>query len=243
MLNKRSIRSFLFSSRKIRALFSKLRMEEGPEGKIILIMAPHPDDDVIGCGGSILLHVKSGHQVHILYLTNGEHGIGNSDPGKASSIREKEGRKAALQLGVTSKHLHYLKLEDGKVSQQTGNNELLQTILNSIQPDTIYLPSFFESHPDHHAANLLLKNNLSRRVNICAYEVWTPLIPNLLINISEVMHQKQNALHEHASQLTAVDYQDAVTGLNRYRAAMFKKDVKYAEAFLFCNSEVYFQLM
>lgn len=101
--------------------------------------------------------------------------------------------------------------------------------------------SFFcETHRDHYAANILLKNNLVRSATIAAYEVWTPLIPNRLVNISSVIDDKRNALLEHASQLKELDYLDAALQLNRYRAAMFRKEPRYAEAFIYCTSVQYF---
>ena len=90
---------------------------------------------------------------------------------------------------------------------------------------------------------LLYTSNLVRGATIAAYEVWTPLIPNRLVNISSVIDDKRNALLEHASQLKELDYLDAALSLNRYRAAMFRKEPRYAEAFIYCTSVQYFELM
>ena len=243
MIKRNRIRSFLFRSRNIQKLLSGLYMVEKPEGNVILVIAPHPDDDIIGCGGTIKLHRMSGHSVYIVYLTEGEKGIEGKDKNETSEIRKAEAIRAASKLDVSNTNLFYLHLEDGNVIKNSGMSTEFKKILETIRPEMIYVPSFFETHPDHYAANILLQHNLTFGVTIAGYEVWTPLIPNLLVNISTVAEEKRNALQEHASQLNQLPYDDASLSLNRYRAAMFGKDAQYAEAFIYCNSVTYFNLM
>lgn len=218
-------------------------MVDKPEGSKILVIAPHPDDDIIGCGGSIRLHRQLGHKVTILYVSDGERGIRNMNPIKTAELRRHESGLAAKHLGVEEDNLFHLHLRDGDLINQCGTNHDFRTILEKSDPDIIYLPSFIETHRDHFSANVLLKNNLIRNVTIAAYEIWTPLIPNRLINITPVIEEKRKALLEHASQLKELDYLDAALSLNRYRAAMYTKEIQYAEAFIYCSSSQYFELM
>ena len=218
-------------------------MVEKPEGQRVLVIAPHPDDEVIGCGGTVRLHRQLGHTVSILYLTDGERGIKNMNPIKCAELRRVEAVRSAGHLDVPEENLHHLHLRDGDLINQSGTNYDFRDILQRADPDIIYLPSFIETHRDHYAANILLKNNLVKSATICAYEVWTPLIPNRLVNISNVVEAKKNALMEHASQLKELDYLDAAMSLNRYRAAMYRKSSPFAEAFIYCTSVQYFELM
>ncbi len=218
-------------------------MVEKPEGQRVLVIAPHPDDEVIGCGGTVRLHRQLGHTVSILYLTDGERGIKNMNPIKCAELRRVEAVRSAGHLDVPEENLHHLHLRDGDLINQSGTNYDFRDILQRADPDIIYLPSFIETHRDHYAANILLKNNLVKSATICAYEVWTPLIPNRLVNISNVVEAKKNALMEHASQLKELDYLDAAMSLNRYRAAMYRKSSQFAEAFIYCTSVQYFELM
>lgn len=243
MVRKDDIRLLFFLSQKVRTIFSNLTMVDKPEGKKILVVAPHPDDDIIGCGGTVALHRQLGHTVSMLYLTDGEKGVRNMNATRSAEVRKNEAVRGAGKVDVTPDHLYYLHLRDGDVINQCGTNYDLRDILEEVDPDVIYLPSFLEQHRDHYAANVLLKNNLINSVTIAAYEVWTPLVPNRLINITATMEAKREALKQHASQLKELDYLDAVTGLNRYRAAMFRKEVEYAEAFIYCTSIQYFELM
>ncbi|MGB4018385.1 MAG: PIG-L family deacetylase, partial [Syntrophomonadaceae bacterium] len=66
----------------------------------ILVLAPHPDDDIIGCGGSIANLTAQGHEVVILYLTSGESGSLEMDPAQLARTREEEARRAGQLLGV-----------------------------------------------------------------------------------------------------------------------------------------------
>ncbi|HSF88441.1 MAG TPA: PIG-L family deacetylase [Saprospiraceae bacterium] len=243
MVKKDDLRLLFFLSQKVKSIFSGLSMVEKPEGQRVLVIAPHPDDDVIGCGGTIRLHRRLGHSVYILYLSDGERGVKNMNPIKTAELRRVEAVRSSGHLDVPEENLFHLHLRDGDLINQSGTNYDFRSILEKANPDIIYLPSFCETHRDHYAANILLKNNLVRGATIAAYEVWTPLIPNRLVNISSVIDDKRNALMEHASQQKHLDYLEAALSLNRYRAAMFRKEPRYAEAFIYCTSIQYFELM
>jgi len=73
----------------------------------ILVIAPHPDDEAIGCGGSICLHVERGDRVVAVFLTSGELGLKHLSPAQAWGIREGEARCAARVLGLAG--LHFLR--------------------------------------------------------------------------------------------------------------------------------------
>lgn len=242
-MKKDDIKLLFFLSQKVKSIFSGLTMVDKPEGPRVLVIAPHPDDEVIGCGGTIRLHREQGHTVSVLYLSDGEHGVKNMNPIKTAELRRMEAIRSSQHLDVPEANLHHLHLRDGRLINHCGTNYDFREILEKSDPDIIYLPSFIETHRDHYAANILLKNNLVKNVTIGAYEVWTPLIPNRLVNISSVIESKRNALLEHASQLKELDYLDAALSLNRYRAAMFRKSSQFAEAFIYCTSAQYFELM
>ena len=243
MIKKEDIRILFHLSQKVKNIFSSVSMVEKPEGTRVLVIAPHPDDEVIGCGGTVCLHRQLGHKVSILYLTDGERGIKNMNPIKTAELRRTEAKRSSAHLDIPEENLYHLHLRDGDVINQSGTNYDLREILEKSDPDIIYLPSFVEAHRDHYAANVLLKNNLVKSAIIAAYEVWTPLIPNRLVNISSVIDAKRAALLEHASQMKELDYCDAALSLNRYRAAMYRKTSQFAEAFIYCTSIQYFELM
>jgi LmbE family N-acetylglucosaminyl deacetylase len=116
--------------------------------------------------------------------------------------------------------------------------------VTQFKPQLIYLPSFLDQHADHRATNEVLKNIELNKVLISAYEVWTPLIPNRLVDITAVVKDKVRAIEAHESQLANLDYKTAILSLNQYRGLMYsKKQIQYAEAFICMPSADYFKLM
>jgi LmbE family N-acetylglucosaminyl deacetylase len=238
----RLIRRLNFFSGAMRERWSAFTLLPQPPGSRVLVIAPHPDDETFGCGGSIVLHRQLGHGVDIVYLSNGEAGITGSNQTETSRLRKEECIRAMQILNVVEGALHFLQLPDGNLANHSGKHVVFSEIMNAVKPDIIYLPSFMERHPDHVSANVFLRSNLERSVTIAAYEIWTPLIANRLIDISAVMEIKQAAMQQYTSQLQALDYADAMTGINRYRGAMYGKEVRFAEAFILLSSKEYFDL-
>ena len=169
MVRKDDIKLLFYLSQKVKNIFSGLTMVDKPDGNRVLVMAPHPDDDVIGCGGTIRLHRQFGHTVSIVYLTDGERGIRSLNATKTAELRSLEAVRAASYLGVPEENLFHLHLKDSDVINQSGSNYDLRQIFEKTNPDIIYLPSFVESHRDHYPANVLLKNHLIS--NISFYQV------------------------------------------------------------------------
>jgi N-acetylglucosamine malate deacetylase 1 len=200
----------------------------------VLVIAPHPDDESIGCGGSLCLHARRGDALAVVYLTSGELGLKHLPRTKAWLTREREAKKAARTLGVARSF--FLRLPDWFV----GNNsdraaKKLGPLLKRLRPDLVYLPHANEWHPDHKAAlpivRAALKSAGVSRPVLLAYEVWTPLAEyDHVEDISVVMPRKLRALRAHASQLHAFDYVRAVSGLNQFRGALAAR-CRYAEVF------------
>ncbi len=215
------------------------------EGPNIWVLSPHPDDDVIGCGGTIIKHIAMGHKVNIIYLCSGDKGIKDKNPVEVTIIRKSEALNAALVLGLSESNLHFLNFEDEKLLQNIDHAALeIKKLFNDVPPDLIYLPSFLDKHNDHFATNHIFKKLNINNTVIAAYEVWTPLIPNRIVDISAVISQKEKAIQAHVSQIKALQYDQAIIGLNRYRAKMYtKKSFEYAEAFLVINSQDYNSLI
>jgi LmbE family N-acetylglucosaminyl deacetylase len=202
----------------------------------VLVVAPHPDDEAIGCGGMICLHRQRGDPVRVVFLTSGERGLAGPSDEVVCSIREAEAREAAAVLGVTG--LDFLRLPDlGVAEHLEEGSERLGDVLKVHRPDLIYLPHPEEAHPDHEAALPLVRAARrphfggAERPELRAYEVWTPLSRyGWVEDISAVMRQKLRAVRCYRSQLHALRYDRAVCGLNRYRGVLAAGS-RYAEAF------------
>jgi len=204
------------------------------EGTKVLVVAPHPDDESIGCGGTLCLHARRGDRIAVVYLTSGELGLKHLPRDQAWRTREREANKAAQVLGITRRF--YLRLPDWFVGDHAAlASKKLGPLLRRLSPDLIYLPHTAEWHPDHQAAWPIVRASLraARIVGpaLRAYEVWTPLREfDQVEDISTVMARKLRALRAHRSQLKEFDYVRAVTGLNQFRGELAAR-CRYAEVF------------
>src|SRR5262249_55735949 len=104
----------------------------------ILVVAPHPDDEAIGCGGMICLHRRRGESVHVVFLTSGERGLPDTPAEVVIALREEEARAAGKVLGVSG--IDFLRLPDLGVGEHIEQGaELLRKVLEARRPNLIYL--------------------------------------------------------------------------------------------------------
>src|SRR5689334_5027811 len=118
----------------------------------VLVIAPHPDDEAIGCGGAICLHTQSSDHVEAVFLTSGELGLKHLPREAAWNIREEEARQSSHILGIA--RLHFLRLPDWFIADHIAAGAAqISNVLETLCPELIYLPHKRDDHPDHHAAN------------------------------------------------------------------------------------------
>jgi LmbE family N-acetylglucosaminyl deacetylase len=200
----------------------------------ILVIAPHPDDEAIGCGGTICKHTLRGDRIVAVFLTSGELGLKRLPREKAWSIREAEARRAAKILGLA--RTEFLRLPDWTAGEHIKEGvRLLAPILKREKPEIVYLPHPQEWHPDHKAALPIVQAAARKagliKITLHGYEVWTPIVKHdLAEDISKAMPQKLQALRAHKSQLREFNYLRAVNGLNAFRGEMAGR-CRYAEVF------------
>jgi LmbE family N-acetylglucosaminyl deacetylase len=202
----------------------------------VLVIAPHPDDESIACGGTICLHAARGDRVAVAFLTSGEGGgerLRCLPPEQAWRIREREAEAAAEILGVNE--LTFLRHPDWFLGEEVGTAaDSLGPILKREAPQIIYLPHAGEWHPDHQAALpivlLALRGNAIPEPSLLTYEFWTPLSQyDHNEDITSVMANKVRAIRCHRSQLELFRYDLAARGLSQYRSVLHH--CRYAEVF------------
>jgi len=228
-------------------LYNKSALEWQPLNERVVVLAPHMDDEVIGCGGTLARHVASGADVTVVFLTDGRLGGKASDPAGPSSVsatRKREAELALGELGITQ--IVFLDGEDGRLGATPGLGSALRAALIAARPQIVYLPFFLEEHPDHRAASALLAEavsgtELSFRCH--GYEVWTPLFPNCFVRIDATVGAKRRALEHYQSQLAEADYLHTALGLNAYRSSALLESCRYAEAFYAVALPQYLELL
>ena len=195
----------------------------------ILIVAPHPDDESIGCGGLML---KYGAQCEILLLTDGRKGYDSSVPTDEEQLirqRAEELRKAAAIAGI--EQIYMLGIPDNTLTQ----NENVVAAFDITPYDFIFVPNHLERHKDH-APVLRMIEKMRReqksKARIYEYEVWSPLFALTdVLDLNGLMERKLDMVRQYQSQIRFLDYEAMTEALNRYRGAGQK--IKYAEVYSF----------
>lgn len=212
----------------------------------ILVVAPHPDDDVIGCGGSIAKHTKNGHEVTVVYMTSGDAGSATTPKHELVQIREREATAAAVSLGVKPENLIFLRNPDGYLECGRDNIVALIELIRARMPELIYTPHEEDGHKDHRVSHELTVEAVERAAGpwfqeargepwstktVLGYEVWTPMrAPQYVEDITAEIEGKVSAIMIHASQVAGIQYDEATKALNRYRGATIGKG-RYCECF------------
>jgi LmbE family N-acetylglucosaminyl deacetylase len=202
----------------------------------VLVLAPHPDDEVIGPGGTVARHLAAGAPITVAILTDGRWGGYNPD-GKLVDRRKNESRQAAKILGIPEPF--FFDAPDSELGETPGVREKLIGLFQEKSPRYVYLPALTDGHPDHWSTNCLLHAALAKLPDaitnplvIRGYEVWTPVLANCHVDITSTADLKRRAIDAFPSQTGDFDYAAAALGLNKYRALQHLHGRGYAEAFM-----------
>lgn len=207
-------------------------------GTNILILAPHVDDDIIGCGGAILAYLKNKCNIYIAYLTNGNK---NGD----STIRMKEAKKVASVLSIPESNLHFLNADDKNLINSFIDDKI-ESILRQNNIDTIFLPVVLDTHIDHMATTFKLINiyeknpNMFKNIhNIYLYESQSPITYkycNTLLDITSTLKTKMEILKIYKSQKVNLKFLVQLYKINGNSIG----EKKYAECYIKTNMIDYY---
>lgn len=155
------------SSRFLRFLMSRtmIELDESDLGRSSVVFSPHPDDETLGCGGTIIRKKKRGADVTIVFLTDGRrshrHLISEDE---LKSIRAREALAASRMLGMEKNDVVFLEFENGKLGE---NRELAISkvieILEDQKPEEVFIPYYKEPSSwseDHLATNRIVVSAL-----------------------------------------------------------------------------------
>lgn len=204
-----------------------------------MILAPHFDDEVIGCGGVLIKYRQGRSEIKLIYLTDSsEHRLLSWRKKRHTTERQEESRKALAVLGWSSGSLvEYFNEKDGCLKDSRELNSKLAISVAEFDPNIIYTPWQEESHSDHKATAQILASTLTlipkKDLLIAGYEAWTPITkPNFLCDISAEFELKRAAINCFKSQLKNINYARTTAGINSYRSIYNLGGEGYAEAFL-----------
>jgi LmbE family N-acetylglucosaminyl deacetylase len=182
-----------------------------------LILAPHPDDETIGCAG---LMINNPENIEVICLTDGRHGGYNESEEVLKQLRQQEFVSVMEKLGI--KAYSFFDIEDRELIK---NYDKFSKIDVS-KYDYVFIPNYFDQHKDHKALTVLFQKLLKEQkhnnsLKIVYYEVWSALTAiNYFIDLTDIIDKKRELVAMYGSQLRHVDFLEGITGLNRYRGML-----------------------
>ena len=205
--------------------------------KKILCISVHPDDETLGCGGTLLKHKANGDEIYCVHVTNGN----EKQESIICLLRELYGFKKTYQLGLPE-----IKLTDISLSEIIGR---LSAVIQQVKPDYLYIPNRSDAHSDHRivfealtACTKSFRYPFVKKIMMCEVISETDFspalpenifIPNVFMDISDFIERKCEILNVFESELLISPYTrsiDAILALSKYRGSQI--NVNYAEAFM-----------
>ena len=217
-------------------------------GKTVLVVAAHPDDEILGCGGSIARHLDEGDAVHVVFLADGIGAREPDDEPQAREEREMAARSAAKLLGVDS--LDFLNHPDNRLDT-VALLDLVKPIeqrVEQLKPSTVYTHHPGDLNVDH-------RRTCEATLTACRPQPGTPVLrilffevlsstewsnglgegfrPNWYVGIESQLDRKLKALECYALEMRESPHPrsgPAVEALARLRGSAC--GLKAAEAFV-----------
>lgn len=196
-----------------------------------LVLCAHPDDE-LGCAGTIALLAVRGAQLQVVYATRGDGTRGSPYSAEETGRRRAaETAEACAALGVGTPR--FLDFADGSLPERLP--DLVSVVVDLVaefEPQQIFVPWFSDGHADHRALSQAVADaELPESLEIWAYEWWTALVPNRLVDITAVWSRKERAASCHKTAAKAFDV-TAWLGMSRWRSLHGLHGEGYGEAFI-----------
>jgi N-acetylglucosamine malate deacetylase 1 len=211
----------------------------------VVVVAPHPDDEVIGCGGTLINHKNNGDRIFILYLTTGEMFICDKENYLDKvNIRKCEAKSVCNEMGFDFLYWSDIPARTINENYCKIQKDLIK-IFQYVKPNYVYIPHNKEKDFDHVISHNIAKEAywLSQAINksgitnsvnalVYNYEIWSPLNEiHKYVSIDHYMEKKIELIEIYKSQMGEINYSEGIRGLNKYRSA-FAGGLGFAEAFI-----------
>ena len=201
----------------------------------VLVIAPHPDDETLGCGATIARLCEAGHKVRVVIVTDGRASTKSSivSPDALAAQRREEAIQAAEALGLSHEDVVFLNYRDGKTTEHIA--EITRGILQQVTlfvPAIVFSPCNMDVHSDHRAIAAAIEGlQHAGRITcpVWQYPIWTGL-PNWLYNVLRMLLTLNNS--QSCKRIEITNYlEKKQTALARYRSQLenfsSEKDWKY----------------
>ena len=219
----------------------------------ILIIAAHPDDEVLGCGGVIAKYAFLGASINILFITGGitsRYNLPSHQMDDELLINRQNAIAANKILGVPEGNIHFLEFEDQKLDAipLLDLSVSIKGYLSELKPDTVYCHHYGDYNKDHrivfeavlHACRLTPDEVFVEKM--FAYEVLSstersfgtisPFIPDTYVAIDQFIELKSHALCEYTTEIREYPHARSTEGIETLaKQRGIEVGLPFAEAF------------
>jgi LmbE family N-acetylglucosaminyl deacetylase len=213
--------------------------------KQILVVAAHPDDEVLGCSGTIACHVSDGDKVYVVFMSDGV----TSRTGVESNeveVRKQAAKDAGNILGIVQSP-RFLGFPDNRMDTVALLDivQTLEQVINEIEPEVVYTHHLGDLNIDHKITHQAVMTACRPQPEFCVREIYSfevlsstewstnnPFIPNYFVDISDTLELKVSAIKAYSSELRTFPHArsiESIKALAKYRGASM--GIRAAEAF------------
>jgi LmbE family N-acetylglucosaminyl deacetylase len=208
-----------------------------PKGKSFLILSPHPDDDIFGVGGTLLKLSDKCLDKSTLYFS-----LPGNEQDKNNPLKD----EALLACTAVNSTPYFLNLPENKFPINPEVVSKLNSIINKTEPDVIFIPFMLDDNEDHRRVNEILYNatkDLKLNCQIWAYQIYSTVVPNVVIDITNTMAEKQKAMEIWKSVKGNRNWPHYIKGMNAANCRYIPGKHKiYAESFFVVPMDEYLKL-
>lgn len=197
----------------------------------ILIVAPHPDDDVLGVGGYMAQAAEKKKQVFVVYITDG---AGSPRRNKKISDAQMATRReiealSALRL-LRAKGGFFLRFNSQELAEKFGEAKgTLEKILELLRPEEVFIPAPYERHKSHLICTRIsleaLRACAIKGTQLFGYSIWGNFWgghKRIIFDITPYIKDKIQAVLAHETQMAYKNYQQGILGKNNYEAIFWE---------------------
>jgi len=210
-----------------------------PLGRRLLFISPHPDDEVLGPGGTLIRSLAQGCEVCVVYLALGREG-------RSQTTLRDEALSVAQEFGFEARFLNF---SNGQIPVDGAGLKEFSSLVGAFRPDTVFTPFFLDDHDDHRRASEIILRAHEAGLLDCNFEVWgyqvyTALPGNVIVDISDVREEKEKAIRMYRSEAKVRDWAHWALGLNAFNSRYLGRvsEPRYVEAFFVLPGADYLNL-
>ena len=213
----------------------------------ILVLAPHPDDEIIGCGGTLHRLVQAGAKVTAIHATDGSDSAALffHPENERRTLRLREAVNVGRRIGFDK--IDYWREDNRSFLYRPELVERLRSNIESLRPALVFTPFITDFHPDHQTLNRILADALDASSvqldgSVMSYEVWSLTPANAYCDITEVMGEVAALLLLYVTAMRVDDFIHFCESRNYYNSLTYAGRPGYAEAFFETSQAEYASL-